>query len=215
MERRKGLRTALSWCGNSADLLQHAMGIGEGEQSNLNFSREPKFQSVTLRDQASLPSGWPLEREAPSFAHRLHRLLNGEQLGRMRCFEVPWASCCQRDCTSSRVIRGFIDCDSIILPKAEVEADQPSTTLLYQFSTRHTAVLRVLRHRCQSFRGVRELGHVKRHNVCLLCGYCFFARRKCDVKAEIQRSIETRRDVQKSGYLSASISAKQYRCNRR
>src|SRR5258708_16622388 len=45
-----------------------------------------------LRDQAELPSGWSLECKTPSFAHRLHRLLNGEQLRRLVRFEVPWAN---------------------------------------------------------------------------------------------------------------------------
>jgi hypothetical protein len=31
-----------------------------------------------LREQQALPSGWPLEREAPGLAHRLHRFLDSE-----------------------------------------------------------------------------------------------------------------------------------------
>src|SRR3989442_5461701 len=101
------------------------------------MQRSVEYQTPTLlRDQAGLPSGWPLEREAPGLAHRLHRLLNGEQLGRLVRFEVPWANCYHRDCCGSSVIRRFKERDPIVLPKAEVEADQPSTTLLCQFSDR-------------------------------------------------------------------------------
>jgi hypothetical protein len=49
-----------------------------------------------LREQQALPSGWCLECKTPSLAHRLHRLLNSEQLGRLVRFEVSWASYCQR-----------------------------------------------------------------------------------------------------------------------
>jgi len=39
------------------------------------------------RDHACLSSGWPLECETPSLAHRLHRFLDGEQLGRLIRFK--------------------------------------------------------------------------------------------------------------------------------
>src|SRR6266487_5443104 len=183
-------------CGHQASSLTGSVAF------SVNRCRLYRNEQISV----DLSSGWPLERDASSFAHRFHRLLNGEQLGRMGCFEMPWTHCCHRDSCGSHVIGGFIECDPIVLSKAKVEADHPSTKLLDQFSARHTAVLRVLRHRCQSFGGVRELHHVKRHDVCLLCVYCFFAHRKCEVKAEIQRSRETR-VVHKSGFLSASISA--------
>ena len=88
----KGARAKRQPCGDTLTPL-----CSQAPLSALKTKRtRQQFTIEFLRDQASLPSGWPLEREASSFAHRLHRLLNGEQLGRLVCFEVPWANCCQR-----------------------------------------------------------------------------------------------------------------------
>src|SRR5437879_2172881 len=108
------------------------------------MQRSVEYQTPTLlRDQAGLPSGWSLEREAPSLAHRLHCLLNGEQLGRLVRFEVPWAHGCQGECGGSAVIGQFSEPNDIVLPIAEVEAAQASTELLGQFPDGDAAVLRV------------------------------------------------------------------------
>src|SRR5215469_3857051 len=122
----------------------------------------------SLANPIALPFGWPLKGETSHRAQCLHRLLNGEQPGRLDRFDVPWGDCRHTRGYGRSVIREFNEPNSIVFAKAVVEADQATSELLRQFTHGSTTVLWDFRQRFPCFGSVGKLNHVKGHAFRLL-----------------------------------------------